>query len=72
MATGVPMAPDTVRKLACDAALISVVVGNSGEILNQGREKRLFTWAQLKSLWARDRHCTFPGCNAPAAGRTTT
>ena len=67
LATGTPIAPDTVRKLACDAAIISVVVGNSGEILNQGREKRLFTWAQLKNLWARDHHCTFPGCNAPAA-----
>ena len=67
LATGTQIAPDTVRKLACDAAIISVVVGNSGEILNQGREKRLFTWAQLKNLWARDHHCTFPGCNAPAA-----
>ena len=67
LATGIPIAPDTVRKLACDAAIVSVVVGNSGEILNQGREKRLFTWAQLKNLWARDHHCTFPGCTAPAA-----
>ncbi len=26
----------------------------------------MFTSAQLKALWLRDKHCTFPGCEAPA------
>jgi hypothetical protein len=61
------IAPDTVRKLACDAGIIPVVLGQDGEILDQGREQRLFTPAQVRALWLRDRHCTFPGCTAPAA-----
>ena len=29
-------------------------------------EKRLFRPSQIKALWLRDRHCTFPGCSTPA------
>jgi len=66
-AAGAPIAPDTVRKLACDAAIIPVVLGAAGEILDQGREQRLFTPAQVRALWLRDGHCTFDGCTVPAA-----
>jgi hypothetical protein len=66
-AAGTPIAPDTVRKLACDAGIIPVVLGQGGEILDQGREQRLFTPAQVRALWLRDEHCTFPGCTIPAA-----
>ena len=58
--------PETVRKLACDARVIPVVLGGSGEILDEGRAQRLFTPAQLRALWLRDRHCSFPGCTSPA------
>jgi hypothetical protein len=58
---------DTVRKLACDAAIIPVVLGGHGEILDLGREQRLFSKGQVRALWLRDGHCTFPGCDAPAA-----
>ena len=67
VAEGVLLGCDTVRKLACDAAIIPVVLGSDGAILNQGREKRLFSTDQIRALWLRDRHCTFPGCRAPAA-----
>jgi hypothetical protein len=66
-AAGTLIAPDTVRRLACDAAVIPVVLGRGGENLDQGREQRLFTPAQVRALWLRDGHCTFPGCTVPAA-----
>src|SRR6478609_85956 len=66
-ADGVLLGGDTLRKLACDAAIIPVVLGGAGEILDQGREQRLFSKAQIRALWLRDQHCTFPGCRAPAA-----
>ncbi|MEJ7650186.1 MAG: DUF222 domain-containing protein [Nakamurella sp.] len=63
---GTLLAPDTVRKLACDAGIIPTVLGAQGAILECGTEKRLFTLAQKRVLWQRDRHCTFPGCDIPA------
>jgi hypothetical protein len=56
---------DTVRRLACDADLIPVVLGSQGEILDQGQTVRLFTPAQTRHLWLRDHGCTFPGCSRP-------
>jgi hypothetical protein len=66
-AGGTRLSPTTVRRLACDAALIPTVLGSSGEILDQGRVQRLFTTAQTRTLWLRDKHCTFPHCDIPAA-----
>lgn len=60
------LAPETVRRLACDAQIIPVVLGSRGEPLDVGRAERLFTPAQTRALWLRDRHCTWAGCTAPA------
>ncbi len=65
-AAGTLLASDTIRKLACDAGIVPLVLGTDGRILDQGRERRLFTTAQVRALWLRDRHCTFDGCDAPA------
>ena len=66
-ATGVLLSPEVVRRVACDAALIPHVLGTAGEDLDLGRVVRLFTRAQRRRLWRRDRGCTYPGCTAPAA-----
>ncbi len=66
-AEGTPLAPATVRKLACDATIIPAVLGSHREVLDQGRAERLFTLGQIRALWKRDRHCTFDGCDIPAA-----
>ena len=60
------IAPETVRRLACDAAVIPTVLGSRREILDQGRSTRLATPGQLAALWLRDRGCSFPGCTTPA------
>jgi hypothetical protein len=64
--SGALLAPETVRRLACDATLIPLVLGTDREILDWGRAKRLFTASQNKRLWLRDGGCTYPGCDAPA------
>ena len=64
--TGTWLGPETVRRLACDAALIPALLDTDGQLIQLGRTRRVFTSAQIRGLWLRDRHCTFPGCRAPA------
>ena len=63
--TGELLAPETVRRIACDAAIIPAVLGSRGEVLDLGRTARLATPKQLQALWIRDQGCTFPGCSRP-------
>jgi hypothetical protein len=65
MMTGQLLAPETIRRIACDAQIIPVVLGTGSEILDIGRAKRLFTPGILHAMWLRDRGCTIPGCTAP-------
>ncbi|GAB3073526.1 HNH endonuclease signature motif containing protein [Pedococcus soli] len=62
---GVLVAPETVRRLACEASVLPVVLGSGGEVVDQGRVVRLFTTAQVRRLWLRDGGCSFPGCSMP-------
>ncbi|MBG6226409.1 hypothetical protein IWX63_003007 [Arthrobacter sp. CAN_A2] len=63
---GGPVTAHTVRKIACDADIIPIVLGGHGEIFDVGRARRLFGVAQRRALVARDRGCAFPGCTVPA------
>ena len=62
---GALLAPETIRRLACDAAVIPTLLGSVGEVLDLGRQVRLFTGTQIRRLWLRDGSCTFPGCDMP-------
>jgi hypothetical protein len=64
---GTLLGPETTRRIACDAGIVPVVLGNQGQVLDLGRRFRLFTSAQLRALWLRDGGCTFPGCTVPAS-----
>ncbi len=66
-ATGTVLSPEVLRRVCCEADLIPHVLGSAGEELDLGRVVRLFTRAQRRRLWRRDRGCTYPGCGAPAA-----
>ncbi|HEX2894788.1 MAG TPA: DUF222 domain-containing protein [Marmoricola sp.] len=55
------------RRLACTAGIVPAVLGGRSEILNLGRQSRLFSAAQRKALRLRDRHCRAEGCHVPAA-----
>ena len=63
--TGQVLAPSVVRRMACDAGIIPVVLGGDGEVLEMGRSARLFTPGQRRAVWLRDQGCTFPGCTMP-------
>ncbi len=64
--SGALFAPETARRLACDATVIPAVLGGTGELLDLGRATRLASAGQLTALWWRDRGCSFPGCATPA------
>src|SRR6478672_2873020 len=64
---GLELSPSVVRRLACDADLIPIVLGGRGEVLDVGRTHRLVTPALWRALVCRDRHCAFPGCTRPPA-----
>lgn len=54
-----------VRRLACTAGLVPVVLGGASEMLDLGRARRLFTAAQRRALLLRDRTCRAEGCDIP-------
>lgn len=66
-ATGQVLAPGTVRRMACDAGILPLVLGTEGSPLDLGRTARLFTPTQRAALAHRDGGCSFPGCTRPPA-----
>ena len=61
-----PVNAATIRKIACDADIIPVLLGSEGRILDIGRTTRIFPPHIRKALTARDQGCAFPGCTIPA------
>jgi Domain of unknown function (DUF222)/HNH endonuclease len=53
---------ETVKRLACDASIVVVTEHERGTPLNVGRKQRTVSTPMRRALVARDRHCTFPGC----------
>jgi hypothetical protein len=58
---GTAIAPETARRLGCEAAL-RTVIESDGEVLNVGRRMRGPSAAMRKGMEARDKGCRFPGC----------
>jgi hypothetical protein len=54
-----------VRRLACDAEILPMVLGSRSQVLDVGRSNRLVTLGLWLALVSRDRHCAFPGCSRP-------
>ncbi|SFT98861.1 HNH endonuclease signature motif containing protein [Arthrobacter sp. ov118] len=61
-----PITASTIRKIACDAEIIPVLLGSEGRILDIGRTTRIFPPHIRKALTARDQGCAFPNCTIPA------
>jgi hypothetical protein len=57
-----PIPPAAVRRLACDADLIPVVLDGHGHTLDVGRARRTATPAQRTALRAMYRTCGHPHC----------
>lgn len=60
-----PISIDTVERLACTGGTITITVDDTGQPLNLGRDRRLFSRAQRVALAARDGGCRWPGCERP-------
>ena len=60
---GTPLPVELIRRLACEADIIPVVLGGSGEALAVGRSQRLATPAQRDALRAMHRTCIGVMCD---------
>ncbi|WP_281894385.1 HNH endonuclease signature motif containing protein [Phytohabitans aurantiacus] len=63
--SGERLTAEQVRRLACDAHILPIVLGGQGQILDVGQQRRLFTGPLRRALVARDGGCAFPGCDRP-------
>jgi hypothetical protein len=59
---GQPVPAETVRRVACDADVIPVVVDTHGVVLNMGRTQRTATSEQRSALRVMYRTCAHPDC----------
>jgi Domain of unknown function (DUF222) len=58
---------DQALRLAAEGSVLPGILDDNGGILGYGRGRRLASPGQRKALFARDRGCTFPGCDRTAA-----
>ena len=63
LADGTPIAAETARRLACDAAIVPLIE-RAGRPLSVGRKTRSIHPALRRALQSRDRGCRFPGCTS--------
>ena len=64
---GALVSTETIRRLACDAGVTRIIMDGESLPLDVGRTVRTVTPAIRKALDARDRGCTWDGCDAPLA-----
>jgi hypothetical protein len=55
-----------IRRMACDAKVVPVVLGSKGETLDIGRATRVVPRRIRRALIRRDKGCSFPGCGKKA------
>jgi hypothetical protein len=60
-----PVAPETARRLACDASIRRVVMSGPSEPLDVGRKTPVVSPALRHAVVMRDKHCRFPDCDRP-------
>jgi hypothetical protein len=63
--TGEDLSAETMRRMACDAEIIPMILGTDSQVLDVGRASRLVTAVIWLALVTRDRHCRFPNCTRP-------
>ena len=63
---GLAMSMEAVRRVACDASVVTILEDPDGCPLEVSRETRTISTRMRRALQARDRGCRFPGCGAKA------
>ncbi len=64
---GGSLSPESLRMLACDAAVIPIVMNGVGQPLDVGRVNRTIPDGLRRAVAARDRGCAHPGCGRTAS-----
>jgi hypothetical protein len=59
---GADLPVETIRRIACDANIIPLVLNGAGMPLDIGRSQRLASAAQRRALEAVHNTCAFDGC----------
>jgi hypothetical protein len=59
--------PEAIRRLACDAGIVRIVVDGESQPLDVGRRVRTVTPAIRRALELRDGGCSWAGCIVPAS-----
>lgn len=67
LTTGTTITSGEVRRLACTAGILPMVLDGASRPLDLGRSKRLFSPGQRKAMAVRDTTCRAEGCDVPAA-----
>jgi Domain of unknown function (DUF222)/HNH endonuclease len=62
---GTEVSGGELRRLACDAGFVPVVLRGTSEILDLARMRRLASPGLRHAVGLRDGHCAFPGCEVP-------
>lgn len=62
LACGTGVSAETSRRLACDAAISTLIDGDGGMPLSIGRKRRTIPSAIRRALHSRGDQCAFPGC----------
>ncbi len=60
-----PISIETVERAVCSSTVEPVLFSADGQVLDVGREQRLYTRRQRRALAVRDGGCRFPGCDRP-------
>ncbi|MGB9377206.1 MAG: DUF222 domain-containing protein [Mycobacteriales bacterium] len=64
--TGECISPAAARRIGCDAMVVPIVLGGTGQPLDIGRAARTVPTPIRRALVCRDQGCAFPGCDRPA------
>jgi hypothetical protein len=64
---GGTLSPASLRMLACDAAVVPIVLGGKGQPLDVGRATRTVPDGLRRAVVARDQGCAHPGCDRPVS-----
>jgi hypothetical protein len=63
--TDVHIPVSTIRRMACEAKIIPVVLSSAGAVLDLGRSSRLASRQQRQALEAMHATCAIPQCQVP-------
>jgi hypothetical protein len=62
-----PVSLETIDRHECEGGIVGIMFDGDGQVVNVGRDQRLFTRRQRIGLAVRDGGCRFPECDRPVS-----